>query len=218
MGGLLGYALAAVLMIRSGLGLGPWDAFHVGLSLATGITVGSASIAVGLLIVCGTWFIGVRPGPGTVANMVLIGVFIDLLLLVVPEATPWFALPYHILGILLVGVATGMYIAPGLGKGPRDGLMLGLSRRTGVPAGRVRTGIEATVLLLGWLMGGAVGVGTILFALAVGPVTQRGLDWFGVTSGVEQRGPAPHLPPPVIPAPPPLPAAPDPGPRPGQGV
>lgn len=181
LGGLFVFGLATALMIRSGLGLGPWDAFHVGLHLLTGMTVGTAAILVGLVIVVGTWFMGVRPGVGTIANMILIGVFVDLLLPVVPHASGWAALPYHLIGIGLVGVATGLYISPGLGIGPRDGLMLALAQRTGQPVGRVRTGIEIAVLALGWMMGGTVGVGTILFALGIGPVTQSSLRRFGIT-------------------------------------
>jgi uncharacterized protein len=181
-----------VLMIRSGLGLGPWDAFHVGLSRLTGVSVGTASIGVGVAIVGGSLLLGVRPGPGTVANMILIGVFIDLLLPIVPDAAGWGMLPYHLGGIGLLGLATGMYIAAGLGKGPRDGMMLGVSARTGMSVSRVRTGIEATVLVLGWAMGGRVGVGTVLFALAIGPVTQWGLQLFGV-SGATPRGPVAPL-------------------------
>jgi len=178
-GGLAVYAVAMALLIRSGLGLGPWDAFHVGVSQFTGANLGIVVIAVGLVIVAGSWFIGVRPGPGTVANMVLIGVFIELLLPFTPAATTlWASVAYHVGGIVLTGVATGLYIAPGLGKGPRDGMMIGVADRTGWPVGRVRTGIELSVLLLGWLMGGKLGVGTILFALGVGPATEWGLRVF----------------------------------------
>lgn len=183
--GLALYAFAAVLMIRSGLGLGPWDAFHVGLARIAGVSVGTASIGVGIAIVGATWCAGLRPGPGTAANMVLVGVFIDLFLPAVPGAAGWTALPYHAAGIVLIGAATGCYIGAGLGKGPRDGLMLEVSERTGVSVGRVRTSIELVVLLLGWLMGARVGAGTVLYAVTIGPVTQWGLRAFGA------RRPAP---------------------------
>lgn len=177
--GLAGYAIAIVLMIRSGLGLGPWDAFHVGLHRLTGISVGTASVLVGLGIVAGSWFIGVRPGPGTLANMLLIGIFIDLLLPTVPPApSPSVGYPYHLAGILLTGFATGMYIAPGLGKGPRDGLVLGISDASGWSVRRVRTLIELAVLALGSAMGARVGIGTLLFAFGIGPVTQWSLQHF----------------------------------------
>ncbi|MFW5972777.1 MAG: YczE/YyaS/YitT family protein, partial [Bacteroidota bacterium] len=141
--GLAIFGIAVALMIRSELGLGPWDAFHVGLNRLTGITVGSASIAAGVVIVVATLFIGVRPGPGTIANMILIGVFIDIFLpLTPPASSTWLAFVYFGLGVIGCGFATGLYIAAGLGKGPRDGLMIGVSHRTGWRVGRVRTGIE----------------------------------------------------------------------------
>jgi uncharacterized protein len=169
-------------MIRSNLGLGPWDAFHLGLHLVTGISIGTASILVGLLIIAGTLFIGIRPGPGTLANMLLIGIFVDLILPVVPEASGlvW-SLAYFLTGIVITGLATGCYIGAGFGKGPRDGMMMGISARTGWSVRRVRTGIEVAVLAGGWLMGGTIGWGTILFTLLIGPATQWGLQLFRVT-------------------------------------
>jgi uncharacterized protein len=187
--GLAIYGLSVSLMIRSELGLGPWDAFHVGIHNITGLSVGVASILVGVAIVMGSIFIGVRPGAGTLANMILIGVFIDIFLPVVPVAPGiGYALGMFACGIALCALATGMYIAAGLGKGPRDGLMIGISQRTTWRVGRARTGIEAIVLLCGWLMGGMVGLGTILFAVTIGPATQWGLAAFGISStGVLSR-------------------------------
>jgi len=181
--GLMVYGLAITLLIRSGLGLGPWDAFQVGLSEWTGWSVGVVIIVVGLVIIGGTLFIGVRPGPATLLNMVLIGVFVDLLLPLIPAATPWMGLPYHMTGIVLTGFATGLYISPRLGKGPRDGLMIGIAARTGWRVGRVRTGIELCVLLAGWTLGGRIGFGTLLFAFTVGPATAWGLKLFRAEDG-----------------------------------
>jgi uncharacterized membrane protein YczE len=179
--GLFGYGLAVSLMIESRLGLGPWDAFHYGMHLHTGLTVGLASIVAGLGVQVISWFIGVRPWIGTIANMILIGVFIDLLLPILPAATHWgLGLAFYGAGILICGLATGLYISAGLGHGPRDGLMIGVSQRTGWPVRRVRTLIELTVLLLGWLMGATIGVGTLLFALGIGPAVQWGLRVCGV--------------------------------------
>jgi uncharacterized membrane protein YczE len=190
-GGLLGFGFAIALMIRSGLGLGPWDAFHVGWHELTGISVGGASIAVGLAIVCGSWFIGIRPGVGTVANMILVGVFIDLLLPVTPAAPHWsWGLGYYAVGIALAGLATGMYIGAGMGKGPRDGLMIGLSQRTSWPVRRVRTLIEMSALFFGWWMGGEIGVGTLLFTVLIGPAAQWGLQLFGELPPAPARPPA----------------------------
>ncbi len=188
------FGIAISLMIRSDLGLGPWDAFHVGLHLLTGMTVGVASILVGVVIVLGTLLIGVRPGPGTLANMVLIGIFVDLLLPVVPTAEGWaLGLLYFLVGVALSGLATGMYIATGLGKGPRDGLMVGVSQRTGWPVRRVRTGIELSVLALGWLMGGKIGLGTVIFTLTIGWSAQWGLQLFGFSPTGEVRRPEPPM-------------------------
>lgn len=189
--GLVVYGLAIALMIRSNLGLGPWDAFHVGIHMLTGMSVGVASIVVGLLIVAGTTLAGDRPGAGTLANMLFIGLFIDLLLPIVPEASGWIVgLPMFSAGVVLTGFATGLYIGARLGKGPRDGLMIAISERMGWPVRRVRTAIEISVLAAGWMMGGTVGLGTILFTAGIGPVTQWGLQLFGFTAtGAEQAPP-----------------------------
>jgi uncharacterized membrane protein YczE len=189
--GLAVYGVAIALMIRANLGLGPWDAFHVGIHLLTGMSIGTASIVVGLVIVAGTWATGRRPGPGTLANMVLIGIFIDLILPIVPDAPNAFVgFPMLIAGIVLSGFATGLYIGARLGKGPRDGLMIAVSESTNWPVGRVRTLLELSVLLAGWLMGGAVGIGTILFTFGIGSATQWGLMLFGFSAtGTEEPRP-----------------------------
>jgi hypothetical protein len=180
------YGLAVALMMRSGLGLGPWDAFHLGVHLRIGVTVGQASILAGLVIVLGSLVVGARPGPGTIANMFLIGVCVDLTLPHVPVApgVAW-GLGYYAVALGAAGLATGMYIAPRLGSGPRDGLMLALSVRFGWPVRRVRFAIELVVLLAGWLMGGTVGVGTLLFAVGIGPIVQWGLQLFEVLPRAE---------------------------------
>lgn len=178
-------------MIRSRIGLGPWDAFHVGLHKLTGITVGTASILVGAVIVAGSLALRVRPGWGTLVNMVMIGAFIDLVLPWIPPA-PNFAwgLTYYLPAILLCGYATGLYIAAGLGKGPRDGLMIGVSDWTGWSISRVRTLLELGVLTLGWAMGGRVGVGTLLFAFGIGPATQWGLATWGIARQAPAAAPS----------------------------
>lgn len=182
--GLFGYALSVRLMIASGLGLGPWDSFHVGLNYLTGMSVGAANIVCGLLIVAGSWLISIRPGIGTLANMIGISIFLDTLQPLIPAVTDWrWAVAFHVSGIVLCGLTTGVYIAAGLGKGPRDGLMVGLSQQTGWPIRRVRMLIEIAVLGCGWLMGGPIGVGTIMFALGIGPAVQWGLQLCGVLDG-----------------------------------
>jgi uncharacterized membrane protein YczE len=176
---------------RHVLGLGPWDAFHVGLSVKSGMSVGTASILAGLVVQIGAWFLGIRPGVATIANMILIGVFINLLSPLIPDAQGWaWALAYYIPGILLCGLSTGFYIAAGLGKGPRDGLMLGVSDLVKWPVRRVRTIIEVVVLSFGWLMGAPVGVGTLMFAFGIGPAVQWGLRLCGVIEGSDAQRPA----------------------------
>lgn len=183
MGGIILFGFSIALMIQSRLGLGPWDALHVGIHTLTGMSVGVATILAGAVIVAGTYLINVRPGAATIANMILIGVFTDVFLLVVPPVEGWIlAVPVFMSGVILTAFATGMYIGAGLGKGPRDGLMIGISQMTGWKVGRVRTGIEVVVLGLGWLMGGTVGVGTLLFAATIGPATQWGLQLFGMSA------------------------------------
>jgi uncharacterized membrane protein YczE len=185
------YGVAIALMVRSGLGLGPWDAFHAGLARLTTITIGQASMVAGLAVLAAAIAMGVRPGIGTLANMLLLGVAVDLALPLVPEAAalPWAGplapVVYYALGVLGVGIATGMYIATALGTGPRDGLMVAVSAKGGWPVRRVRTLLEASVLAAGWAMGGKLGVGTVAFVATIGPVTQWGMQQFGLvgTSG-----------------------------------
>ena len=181
--GLLAFAIAIALMIRGGLGLGPWDAFHFGLHRLTGMSVGVASIVAGLAVVGVSLAMRAKVGPATIANMVLVGAFTDVVLPLLPPARGWPAgLAFHVVGIALMGLATGMYISAGLGAGPRDGLMAALSARYIWSIQRTRTLIELSVLALGWAMGGTLGVGTILFAVAIGPSVQWGMRMFGLVT------------------------------------
>ena len=190
-----GWGLSVVLMLRSGLGVGPWDAFHQGLHLQLGVGIGTASIGVGLLVLLLSLPLGIRPGAATVANMVLIGAFTDLLLPIVPPALGWsWGLAYHLAGIALAGWFTGVYIDAGLGKGPRDGLVLGLADRWRWPVRRVRTLIELSVLGAGWALGGTLGLGTGIYALLIGPSMQWGLRWWGVLPVAPAAPGAPPLP------------------------
>jgi uncharacterized membrane protein YczE len=174
--GLTLFALGIVLMVRSNLGLGPWDMLHQGIFVQTGLSFGKAGIVVGLAIFVVLWPFGLRPGLGSVANMLLIGVVTDLVLPHLPIATSVFwGLGYHLSGIAMTGFGTGLYVSAHMGAGPRDSLMLILTQRTGWPVRRVRTLIEVVVLLLGWLMGGTLGLGTVLFAVLIGAVVQWSL-------------------------------------------
>ena len=189
--GLALYGLAIALMVRGGRGLGPWDLLHQGLSRVTGVPIGLANVAVGVALLAGLARAGARFGAGTLLNAVGIGVFVDLWLLVVP-APPAAAVGWamHLAGTLGVGLATGLYLAAAMGAGPRDTLMLVLARRTGTSVRLVRTGIELAVLALGWALGGTVGVGTVVFALGIGPATQLGLRLFARAGGVRPATPA----------------------------
>jgi uncharacterized membrane protein YczE len=175
--GVVLFGLGVTLMIRSNLGLGPWDMFHQGLSFLTGITIGNVSILVGLAIFALLWPFGVRPMWGSLVNMITVGLVIDRSLPYVrPAPAPIFGLGYHLAGIAIAGFGTGLYVSGHLGAGPRDSLMLAMSDRTGWSVRRVRTIIEVGVLGLGWLMGGTLGLGTLLFALLIGPVVQWSLQ------------------------------------------
>ncbi|MET8832717.1 hypothetical protein ABZV78_02195 [Micromonospora sp. NPDC004540] len=170
--GLALFGASVALMVRADLGLSSWDVLHQGLASRTGLPLGWVVNGVALLVLL-LWFpLRQRPGVGTVANVALVGLALDAVLAILPPPS---ALPVRIglllLGVLLNGVATGLYLGARLGPGPRDGLMTGLAAR-GLPVGRVRTGIELAVLAVGWLLGGTVGPGTLLYALSIGPLAQ----------------------------------------------
>jgi uncharacterized membrane protein YczE len=169
---LCGMGIAA--MVAADLGLGPWDVLHQGVSSRTGIPIGTVVILVGVAIML-LWIpLRERPGVGTVLNAILIGVVIDLTLLWLTTPAPLAGRWALMLGgVVAFGAGSGCYIGAGLGPGPRDGVMTGLARR-GWPVGVVRTAIELSVLGGGWLLGGTVGMGTVVFALGIGPL----VHWF----------------------------------------
>ncbi|MGW4499780.1 membrane protein YczE [Micromonospora sp. NPDC004336] len=190
--GLVLYGLSMALLINSGLGLDPWDVFHQGLSERTGLSFGTVTIAVGAVVLL-LWIpLRQRPGLGTISNVLVIGLVVDAALAVLPAGGPLgVRTGLLVAGIVANGAATGLYIGARLGPGPRDGLMTGyVARRPGRSIRRVRTVIEVTVLALGWLLGGTVGVGTVAYALAIGPLTQVFLPLFTVPQPAEPT-PAP---------------------------
>ena len=171
--GLTGYGFSMAMMVRAGLGLDPWDVFHQGLARHTGMTIGIASAVVGIAVLLAWIPLRNRPGIGTIANVIVIAITVDAGLLVLPTPT---SLPVQVammLGaVLLNALSTVLYVGAGLGPGPRDGLMTGLVVRTGLSVRLIRTCIEATVLAVGWLLGGTVGVGTVVYAFGIGPLVQ----------------------------------------------
>lgn len=170
--GLWLFGASVGLLVRADLGLDPWDVLHQGISRRSGISIGLVVIATSVLVLA-LWIpLRQRPGFGTLANVVLVGLSLDATLAVMPAPTqlPW-QIACLVAGILGNAVATGLYIGAGLGPGPRDGLMTGLAAR-GVSIRLARTAIEVGVLALGWLLGGTVGLGTVAYALAIGPLAQ----------------------------------------------
>ncbi|MFV2019732.1 YczE/YyaS/YitT family protein [Micromonospora sp. LOL_023] len=172
--GLVLYGVSMALMIEPHLGLNPWDVFHQGLAGRTGLSFGTVTVITGAAVLL-LWIpLRQRPGLGTVSNVVVIGIAVDAALAVLPSPT---GLPVRIgwliAGVVLNGLATGLYIGARFGPGPRDGLMTGwVTRHPGSSVRLVRTVIEVTVLGTGWLLGGTVGLGTVLYALCIGPLAQ----------------------------------------------
>jgi len=207
--GLFLYGLSAAMLVRSRLGLDPWDVFHQGLSRAIGLSIGAWVILIGALVLL-LWIpLRQRPGIGTICNVLLIGTWLDLTLRAIPLIHPMpIRVGLMVGGIVLCGIATGLYIGAAMGPGPRDGLMVGIANR-GHSIRVVRTGIEVTVLIIGWLLGGVVGIGTILYALSIGPIAHVTIPAFARGPILHEREPEPeHGPAPrtgILPASPPAP-------------
>lgn len=190
--GLALYGFSMALMIRANLGLDPWDAFHQGIASHVPWTFGTVTIVVGAAVLL-LWIpLRQRPGLGTISNVIVIGLAVDAGLWALPPMawTPgrW---TFMVAAIVLNGIAGGCYIGAGLGPGPRDGLMTGLVRRTGRSIRIVRTAIELTVLAVGWLLGGTVGIGTVLYAVGIGPIVHLTLPLLTVpnTTTADRRCP-----------------------------
>ncbi|ANS63833.1 integral membrane protein [Streptomyces lincolnensis] len=179
--GLALYGASSALLVEAGLGLEPWNVLHQGLAELTGLTIGVVSIIVGAAVLL-LWIpLRQRPGLGTVSNVFVVGIAMDGALAVVPEVHGLAArIPLLVAGIVLNGAATGLYIAARFGPGPRDGLMTGLHRRTGRSIRLMRTGVEVAVVVTGFVLGGTIGVGTLLYAVSIGPLAQLFLRVFAV--------------------------------------
>ncbi|MFD9906030.1 YitT family protein [Streptomyces sp. NPDC059063] len=179
--GLALYGASSALLVRSGLGLEPWNVLHQGVAERTGMSIGVVSIFVGAAVLL-LWIpLRQRPGLGTVSNVFVVGLAMDGTLALVPDAHALgVRIPLLVAGIVLNGVATGLYIAAKFGPGPRDGLMTGLHERTGRSIRLMRTCVEVAVVVTGFALGGTLGVGTVLYALGIGPLAQFFLRLFAV--------------------------------------
>lgn len=180
-GGLFLYAVGIVFTVNANIGLAPWEAFHQGISKTISITMGQASIAMGLIVVIANSIMKERLGLGTLANMLFIGLFMDLLMLnhLIPIYENIVAkVVMMVLGMFAIGVATYLYIGAGWGAGPRDGLMVALTKKTGKSVRLIRGAIETCVVILGYLMGGSIGAGTLIMALFIGFFVQLAFQLF----------------------------------------
>jgi uncharacterized membrane protein YczE len=176
------------MMAQAGLGLGPWEVFHQGIARLTGLQLGTVSILVGIPVLAAWWPLGERPGAGTVLNILLIGTATNVALGVVPvPAGTLEQLLLMLAGVVTIAAGSGLYLASDLGPGPRDGLMTGLHLRFGWSIRRARTGVEVAVLVAGFLAGGTIGLGTIVFALGIGPLVQVALRVFDREGRVSMR-------------------------------
>ena len=168
------FGLSIDMMVRANLGLGPWDVLHMALTYHLPITLGEASIGVALVVVLLDVILREPLGWGTIANMIFIGVWIDILKPFVPSVPSvfWIQIAYLLLGTIVMGFATAIYIGVDAGAGPRDSLMLALSRLSKTSVRRARTILEISAVAVGWLLGGPAWLGTLVFALAIGPAVQ----------------------------------------------
>ena len=175
--GFIVYGLAIVVMIHANVGLSPWDVLHQGISLKTGLTMGKVSISVGIIIIIIDAILGEGIGFAALGNVLLIGTFLDMFesLNIIPYANNLFiGIIMMIIGVVLAALATVLYVKPALGSGPRDGLMLAINKRSSKSVGTVRTIIELSVLFIGWILGGSVGIGTIISGVGLGYAIEIG--------------------------------------------
>ena len=174
------HGLGIVMQIQANIGYAPWDVLHTGLATTIGVTIGQASIAVGLALLFVNSILKEPLGLGTVLNMLLVGIFVDLILMtgLIPQMDHLISgIALLIIGLIVLAFGVYFYIGSGFGAGPRDTLMVALNRRLRIPVGLARTSIEMTALVIGWLMGGMVGIGTIMAVFLIGLILQVLFDW-----------------------------------------
>lgn len=182
--GLFIYGLGVAMTVHASLGIAPWDVFAQGISIQTGLSFGVSTVVVSALVLLAWIPLKVKPGIGTIANAILIGFFADFWLLILPETSIyWQRLLIFLAGVVVVAIATGLYISSALGSGPRDGLMQGTANALDKPFWMIRTGYEGTVLTLGALMGGQVREGTLIFAISIGYLVQLSMKFFKIPIG-----------------------------------
>ena len=190
---LLGLALfgcGIALMVEAGLGLGPWEALNQGVARQFGLEIGTVSVLLGIPILALWWPLGERPGIGTLANVVLIGTSTNVAITLLPTPSPdalVMRTAMMIGGLVLIATGSGIYLSTDLGPGPRDGLMTGVHHRFGWSIRRARTAIELSVLVVGFALGGTVGLGTVVFALGIGPLVQVALGIFDREGRIGRR-------------------------------
>ncbi|WP_253378815.1 YczE/YyaS/YitT family protein [unidentified bacterial endosymbiont] len=177
--GLVLYGVSTAMFVRADLGADPWNVFHLGVAKLFQMDIGAIMILTGAAVLL-LWIpLRQRPGLGTLSNVIVLGIAADAALAMIPELSSLTARIMLLISAVIVNaIATGMYIGAGFGAGPRDGLMTGLHARTGWSVRSIRTAIEVSVLLVGCLLGGSFGVGTVLYALTIGPLIQLCLPWF----------------------------------------
>lgn len=190
--GLALFGIGVAMMVLAELGLSPWEVMSQGISYRTGIPIGTVGILIGIVVLL-LWIpLKEKLGIGTIFNVFVIGIVLDLTLWLSPETVDHLAMRWLLLvgGIVIIGIGSGLYIGAGLGPGPRDGLMTGLARR-GINVGVARFGIEMTVLIVGWLLGGTVGIGTVLFAFGMGPLIAIFLPRLSIEPLSQTKRPSP---------------------------
>ena len=180
------------MFLRAALGLSPWDVLADGVRTNSPLTFGQAVIAIGLVLVLGSLLAGIKPGPGTIANMLLIGAFADLMLSTgigaqLGEKELWLRVAVMLGGIAMTGFGSALYIGAGLGAGPRDSLMIAVATRAKIRVGAARALLEGGALLLGFVLGGSVGLGTVMFAIGIGPAVDVAFGLFKMDSSGRRK-------------------------------